>query len=110
MNLTITENDDPHGVFSFAAESLSVTIGEFRDLPVYSDPISCCWSDLVNCRTMGPIRVYFTVCVPYPIAMLVCVWIAAWFDAVAIMYYSQVYNNSCTVCIFWDALSFIYNR
>lgn len=69
VNLTITENDDPHGVFSFAAESLNVAIGEFRDLPVYPDPTSCCWSDLVNSCTMGPIRVYilYCICVPYPI-------------------------------------------
>ena len=101
VNLTITENDDPHGVFSFVAESLNVAIGEFRDLPVYPDSTSCCWSDLINCCTMGPIRVYFTVCVcTTPNALLVCVWIAAWFHAVSIMYYNQVYNNTCTVCIF----------
>lgn len=32
VNITITENDDPYGVFSFAAGSLSVAIGEFGDL------------------------------------------------------------------------------
>ena len=32
VNITITENDDPYGVFSFAPESLSVAIGEFRDV------------------------------------------------------------------------------
>ena len=109
VNLTITENDDPHGVFSFVAESLNVAIGEFRDLLVYPDSTSCCWSDLINCCTMGPIRVYLTVCVPYPIH---CWYVSGLLNG--LMLYLSCTIIRCIIAaalyVYFDALSFIYNR
>ena len=40
VNLTIVENDDPHGVFSFAAEYLNVTIGELDYLYTMAAPVT----------------------------------------------------------------------